>query len=163
MDDYIEHMTKGKQPAYWTVLLVIAGALSVLSLLFAFYNVFGVLLFIAVSFGTYVVWLFSKVEYEYTYVGGGFTMDQILNKTRRRQLVDTNASELIVFALQNSDAVRSELKNAKIIDCAGDCPADRKFGYVYNRAGQKTCMYIEVTDALLREARRCTPQKVKLN
>ena len=141
MDDYIEHMTKGKQPAYWTVLLVIAGALSVLSLLFAFYNVFGILLFIAVSFGTYVVWLFSKVEYEYTYVGGGFTMDQILN----------------------SDAVRSEVKNAKIIDCAGDCPVDRKFGYVYNRAGQKTCMYIEVTDALLREARRCTPQKVKLN
>ena len=98
MDDYIEHMTKGKQPAYWTVLLVIAGALSVLSLLFAFYNVFGILLFIAVSLGTYVVWLFSKVEYEYTYVGGGFTMDQILNKTRRRQLVDTNASELIVLA-----------------------------------------------------------------
>ena len=52
MDDYIEHMTKGKQPGYWTVLLVIAGALSVLSLLFAFYNVFGILLFIAVSFGT---------------------------------------------------------------------------------------------------------------
>ena len=110
-----------------------------------------------------MVWLFSKVEYEYTYVGGGFTMDQILNKTRRRQLVDTNASELIVLAPQNSDAVRSELQNAKIIDCAGECPADRKFGYVYNRAGQKTCIYIEVTDALLREARRCTPQKVKLN
>ena len=40
MDDYIEHMTKGKQPAYWTVLLVIAGtyllfiALSVLVLRF---------------------------------------------------------------------------------------------------------------------------------
>ena len=27
MDDYIEHMTKGKQPAYWTVLLVIWLAL----------------------------------------------------------------------------------------------------------------------------------------
>ena len=163
MDDYIEHMTKGKQPAYWTVLLVIAGALSVLSLLFAFYNVFGILLFIAVSFGTYVVWLFWKVEYEYSYIGGAFTMEKILNKSHRRPVADTSASELIVLAPQNSDAVRSEVKNAKIIDCAGDCPADRKFGYVYNRAGQKTCLYIEVTDALLREARRCTPQKVKLN
>ena len=161
MDDYIEHMTKRKNPGYWTLLLALAGVLSVLSLLFAFYNVFGILVFIAVSFGTYVVWLFSKVEYEYTYVGGDFSMDEILNKTRRRQLVDTKAAELIVLAPQNADAVKDELSGAKILDCAGDCAPERKYAYIYNRAGQKTCMYIEATEALLREARRCTPQKVK--
>ena len=161
MDDYIEHMTKRKNPGYWTLLLALAGVLSVLSLLFAFYNVFGILVFIAVSFGTYVVWLFSQVEYEYTYVGGDFSMHEILTKKRRRQLVDTKAAELIVLAPQNADAVKNELSGAKILDCAGDCAPERKYAYIYNRAGQKTCMYLEATEALLREARRCTPQKVK--
>lgn len=161
MDDYIEHMTKRKNPAYWNLLLVLSIVLAAASLLFAFYNVFGILVFIAVTGLVYVTWLFSKVEYEYIYVGGSFAMDEILHKSRRRKLADTNASELIVLAPMESDAVRAELTGAKLVDCAGECSKDRRYGYVFLRNGQKTCLAIEMTDGLLREARRCTPQKVK--
>ncbi len=161
MDDYIEHMTKRRNPAYWSLLLVLTIVLAAASLLFALYNVFGILVFIAVTGLVYLVWLFSKVEYEYSYVGGSFTMDEILNKSRRRKLADTNASELLVLAPMESDAVRAELPGAKLVDCAGDAPKDRRYGYVFQRDGQKTCLCIEMTDALLREAWRCSPQKVK--
>ncbi|MCR4833258.1 MAG: DUF6106 family protein [Butyrivibrio sp.] len=161
MDEYVEHMVKRKDPFYWKIALVASVALTIISLFIALQNAFGLLLLLAMIAVVYVVWLFSKVEYEYTYFSGGFELDEVLNKTRRRKIVDTNAEELVLIAPKNSDSAKTEMSGAKVVDYSGDGPEDMKYVYIYTRNGNKTCMLIEGNDSFIKQVRRNTPQKYK--
>ncbi len=161
MDEYVEHMVKRKDPYYWKIAFIAAIVLTVISLFLALQYAFALLLLLAMMAVVYVIWLFSNVEYEYTYFSGSFELDEVLNKTRRRKLVDTNSEELVLFAPKNSDVAKTEIGNAKILDYSGMGPEDKKYAYIYVRNGNKVCMYIEGTEELLKQIRRNTPQKYK--
>lgn len=161
MDEYVEHMVKRKDSPLWKAAFVVAIALTLVSLFLALQYAFALLLLLAMCALVYVVWLFSNVEYEYTYFGGGMELDEVLNKSRRRKLVDTNASELILVAPKNSDSAKTEMSGAKIVDYSGMGPEELKYAYIYMRNGQKYCMYIEGSDELIKQIRRNTPQKYK--
>jgi len=161
MDEYVEHMVKRKDSPLWKAALAGAIVLTLILLFLALQYAFALLLLLAMCAVVYVVWLFSNVEYEYTYFGGSFELDEVLNKSRRRKLVDTNASELILIAPKNSDSAKTEMGNAKILDYSGMGPEDQKYAYIYVRNGQKYCMYIEGNEELIKQVRRNTPQKYK--
>ncbi|OON87046.1 hypothetical protein BXO88_05795 [Oribacterium sp. C9] len=161
MDEYVERMVKRNDPVYWKAAFVGALVLTVISLFLALQYAFALLLLLAMIAADYGIWLFSSVEYEYTYFGGSFELDEVLNKSRRRKIVETNAEELVLFAPKNSDAAKTEMGNAKILDYSGNGPEDKKYAYIYVRNGNKVCMYIEGNDELVKQVRRNTPQKYK--
>ncbi|MBP3240918.1 MAG: hypothetical protein J6M92_10305 [Oribacterium sp.] len=162
MDEYVEHMVKRNDPVYWKAAFVGAAVLTVISLFLALQYAFALLLLLAMIAADYAIWLFSSVEYEYTYFGGSFELDEVLNKSRRRKIVETNGEELVLFAPKNSDSAKTEMGNAKIVDYSGNGPEDKKYAYIYVRNGNKVCMYIEGNDELVKQVRRNTPQKVKM-
>lgn len=160
-NEYVEHIVKRRDPAYIKVLLVAAGLLTLVLLLLSLSSPILLLLFFGGAALTYYLWLKSHTEYEYLYIDGTLSVDEIMNKSRRKQLLETRGEELLLAAPKNSDAVKDQLPGAKIQDLSGDGPEDRKYAYIYARNGERYCIYIEATEALLREIRYHAPQKMK--
>lgn len=161
-NSYVEHLVKRKDPSYWTLLKILSYVLAAAGLLISMSTAFGFLLLLAAAALVYVIHLFSSVEYEYLYIEGSFSVDEVLNRSRRRKLVDTGKDELILAAPQNSDAVKEEMRNGgKLTDLSGNCDANRKYVYICQQKGQKKYLLIEMTDELLRDMRYYSPSKVK--
>lgn len=160
-NEYVEHLVKRKDPVYWRLLLAVAVIATVFSLIFALFNLFGILLFIAMTAVVYFVWLFSNVEYEYLYIDGEFSVDEVQNKTRRRKLVNVRQSDLIICGPENNDDVRYNMNGAAVMDVSGGCDQSRRYVYIFTGRGRKVAMLFEMTEALKREIRYYTPQKFR--
>ena len=84
-DNYIEWLVKRKDPVYaWPlkILMILVCAVSVLA---ALQIMFGILILAAAAVATYFVFLNLNVEYEYLFADGGFSVDSILGKAKRKK------------------------------------------------------------------------------
>lgn len=163
MDNYVEHLVKRKDPAYFALLKILCVLLDILALFLALNTLVGILLLILAAVLTYFVWQYASVEYEYLYMGGNLTVDEVFNKSRRKTLMETNREELVLIAPKSSTSARDELRgDCKIMDISGAGAENLKYAYIFSRNGQKHCFYIEMTEQLLREMRYHSPSKVKM-
>lgn len=163
MDNYVEHMVKRKDPGYFLLLKLACVILDIFALIIALSNAYGLILLILAGILSYIVWLFSSVEYDYLYMSGSFTVEQILNRSRRKKLLDTNASELLLVAPKGSASAKDMLgQGLKTMDLSGTGDESRKYAYIMTRNGEKHCYYIDMPEKLLKEMRYHTPSKVKL-
>ncbi len=163
MDNYVEHLVKRKDPGYFMALKILCIAMDVVFLLIAFLFVPGIIFLILSVVLTYFVFLNASVEYEYLYMSGMFSVDEVLNKSRRRKKLETNGEELVLIAPKNSASAKDELRGpCKIMDISGNGAENLKYAYIYMRNGEKHALIIEMTDALLKEMRFHTPSKVKM-
>ena len=102
-ENYIEWLVKRKDPVYaWPVkiLMIVVCALSVLA---ALQMLLGILILAAAAAATYFVFLNLSVEYEYLFADGGFSVDSILGKARRKKTFDCDKEDVQVIASANSD------------------------------------------------------------
>ncbi|NWO21391.1 hypothetical protein HW273_05715 [Oribacterium sp. oral taxon 102] len=163
MDNYVEHLVKRKDPGYFMILKLLCIVLDIFGILAAFRFVPGLLLLLLAGILSYFVWLYASVEYEYLYMAGNFTVDMVLNRSRRRKKLETNAEELILIAPKSSSTARDALRSpCRVMDLSGNGPENLKYAYIFSRGGEKQCCYIEMTDKLLRELRFHSPSKVKM-
>ena len=85
-ENYIEWLVKRKDPVYaWPlkILMILVCAVSVLA---ALQIMFGILILAAAAVATYFVFLNLNVEYEYLFADGGFSVDSILGKAKRKKI-----------------------------------------------------------------------------
>ena len=117
-ENYIEWLVKRKDPVYaWPVkiLMIVVCALSVLA---ALQMLLGILILAAAAAATYFVFLNLSVEYEYLFADGGFSVDRILGKARRKKAFDCEKEEVQVIAPANSYVLKDyEKQGMKVIDC----------------------------------------------
>lgn len=161
MDNYVEHLVKRNDPSYFQILKVLFLLLDVIGVMSCFISLFGIFILAAAAAGTYFVFLNASVEYEYLYIAGSLSIDRILNKQKRKKVLETNESELVLAAPIDSDEAKSEIRNAKIMDYSGKGDRSLKYYYVLNRSGEKQALILEVTDELLKEMRLHSPSRVR--
>ena len=117
-ENYIEWLVKRKDPVYaWPVkiLMIVVCALSVLA---ALQMLLGILILAAAAAATYFVFLNLSVEYEYLFADGGFSVDSILGKARRKKTFDCDKEDVQVIAPANSYVLKDyEKQGMKVIDC----------------------------------------------
>lgn len=84
-ENYVEWLVKRKDPVYAWPVKVLMIVLCALSAFAALQIMFGVLILVAAGAATYFVFLNLSVEYEYLFADGGFSVDRILGKARRKK------------------------------------------------------------------------------
>ena len=160
---YVEHIVKRKDPGFWKILRVISAALLALSFLFMMVSPAGILLLAAAGGLFFYVSRNASLEYEYLYIEGDLSVDAIMNRSARKRVVDISKDDLILVAPFRSDSALSELRSGqvKLQDLSGDGPENLKYAVLYRQNNERLCIYIEMTDALLREMRYYSPSKIR--
>ena len=76
--DYVEWLVKRKDPAYAWPVRILMGLLCVFALFLAMALIWGALVLLAVGAATFFIFQALNVDYEYLYVDGTLSIDNIL-------------------------------------------------------------------------------------
>ena len=159
-ENYIEWLVKRKDPVYaWPVkiLMIVVCALSVLA---ALQMLLGILILAAAAAATYFVFLNLSVEYEYLFADGGFSVDSILGKARRKKTFDCEKEEVQVIAPANSYVLKDyEKQGMKVIDCTSHNAGADVYALISQKGAQTTKVLFEPGDKMKAAMRRVFPRK----
>ena len=88
MDEiFVERIVKRKVDIKGMLLRVLAVVLTVLSLCtILFLGMLGVTLTILFAYLTYLVWAYTSVEYEYSFLNTELTIENIMGQRKRKQV-----------------------------------------------------------------------------
>ena len=159
-DNYIEWLVKRKDPAYaWPVkiLMILLCAVSVLA---ALQIMFGILILVAAGAATYFVFLNLSVEYEYLFADGGFSVDIILGKAKRKKKFDCDKDEVQLIAPAESYVLKDyEKQGMKVIDCTSHNAGAKVYALISQKGSQVTKVLFEPGDRMEAAMRRVFPSK----
>lgn len=162
-NSYVEEIIKRKDPAYAIPAKIGTAVLCMLGIILAMTTLAGIVVLAAAAVLAYFVWLNLKVEFEYLYIDGAFSADKILNKSRRKKMLDSGKEDLVMIAPKDSTEAKDAMgRNAKVMDLSSGKPDAKVYAYVYRSNGELRAAYIEPNEDMLKHMRYFTPSKVKL-
>lgn len=114
MDEvFVEQIIKRKTSASGIAIrviciaLVITGFLSMLLL-----GVLGLTITALLIYGTYLLWGYTSVEYEYSFLNGELSIDKIMGQRKRKTIANFDIKNAEIVAPAMSDEVISRVNNA---------------------------------------------------
>ena len=119
-------------------------------------------LLIPVIFGYYFMVSNYHVEFEYFYMDGESTISKIINKSRRKKILELNDG-IIKFISPADSSELQRFNNLKKMDCTANEPLDIPYAIVYMHNGELKVVNIQMTDELYKELKRNMPYKVQRN
>lgn len=137
--------------AMMTILLVL-GIATKSQLLFC--------LFVLSIFGYYFLVRNYCVEFEYFYMDGELTITKILNKSKRKKILELNDGQIKLIAPVESADLQN-FHNLKKFDCSENKPLDFPYVMICEHKGELNAVNIQMTDELYKELKKNMPHKVK--
>lgn len=119
-------------------------------------------LFVLSLLGYYFLIRNFCVEFEYFYMDGELTISKIVNKSRRKKILELNDGLIKLIAPVGSDKLQG-FHNLKKIDCAANEPLNIPYVMVCEHEGELRAVNIQMTDELYKELKRNMPYKVQCN
>lgn len=160
-DAYVEHLVKRKTPVYALPVKILLGILLAVALFFALTTFVGILVLLAVCALGYFVLLNLNIEYEYLYIEGNLSIDKIMNRTRRKKLLECDKDNLLMVAPIDSYVLKDyEGNGTKVVDCSSGRSDAKKYAFVYQAGQQRTKVIFEPNERLLHCIRNTTPRKI---
>lgn len=160
-DTYVEWLVKRKEPAYAWPARIGLGILCIISLLIAFMAVWGILLLTAVGAAAFFLVQTLSIEYEYLYIDGGFSIDKILGRSRRKKVMECSKDELIMVAPSDSFVLKDyETSGMKVLDCSSGRKEVKTHTLIYQKGSQHYKVIFEPNDKMLQAVRYTTPRKI---
>lgn len=162
-DAYVECLVKQKQAGIWKVLKVFLIVLAVLFLLATLFTLLGIVCFIlaiVAAAGSYLVNLFTDLEFEYIYVDKELSVDKVMAKSRRKRVATYSLDRVEAFGPVKSyhlDQFRN--RNVKTIDYSigEELQPDRRYA-LYYEGGIKLLM--SPSEELVKVMKNAAPRKV---
>lgn len=162
-DAYVECLVKQKQAGIWKVLRVFLIVLAVLFLLATLFTLLGIVCFIlaiVAAVGSYLVNLFTDLEFEYIYVDKELSVDKVMAKSRRKRVATYSLDRVEAFGPVKSyhlDQFRN--RNVKTIDYSigEELQPDRRYA-LYYEGGIKLLM--SPSEELVKVMKNAAPRKV---
>ncbi len=162
-DAYVEHLVKRKTPPYAIAVKVLLGILFAVALFMALTTYIGILVLLAVCALSYFVLLNLNIEFEYLYIDGQLSIDKILNRNKRKKMLECDKDSLLMLAPLDSYVLKDyEGTGVKVIDCSSGRADAKKYAFIYQSGQQRMKVIIEPNDKLLQCIRNTTPRKVVL-
>lgn len=163
-DTYAEWLVKRKEPAYAWPLKVLMIFLCVVGFLAAsMIGIIGIIILAVVAAGTYFVFQNLKIEFEYLYVTGQFSVDKIMNQQRRKKVMECAMEDIKIVAPEDSYLLKDHsTTNMKIVDASSKDPQAKKYALIYQSGSNTTKVIFEPNDKILQCLRYSAPRKVIL-
>ena len=161
-DSYAEWLVKRKTPFYSYLIFAVMALVTVFCVFLALTT--GVLSVILMFLSGGITWLVYRnmnVEYEYLYVGGQFSIDKILGKSKRKKAWEGAMEEIQVIAPSDSYVLKDYGgKDRKKLDFSSQKPGVKTYTVIHQSGPQTTEVVIEPNDKMLQCFRQTAPRKV---
>lgn len=99
------------------------------------------------------------VEFEYFYMDGELTITKILNKSKRKKILELNDGQIKLIAPVGSTDLQN-FHSLRKIDCSANEPLDFPYVMVCEHKGELKAVNIQMTDELYKELKKSIPYKV---
>lgn len=162
-DAYVECLVKQKQAGIWKVLRVFLIVLAVLLLLATLFTLLGIVCFIlaiVAAVGSYLVNLFTDLEFEYIYVDKELSVDKVMAKSRRKRVATYSLDRVEAFGpVKSYHLDQFKNRNVKTIDYSigEELQPDRRYA-LYYEGGIKLLM--SPSEELVKVMKNAAPRKV---
>ncbi len=107
-----------------------------------------------------ILFLNLSVEYEYLFADGGFSVDRILGKARRKKAFDCEKEEVQVIAPADSYVLKDyEKQGMKVINCASGQAGAKVYAPISQKGSVTTKVLFEPGEKMEGAMRRVFPRK----
>ena len=139
------------------IFLTLAGLMSMMIL-----GMLGFTIAILLGYVTYLVWAYTSVEYEYSFLNGELSVDKIIGQRKRKSIANYDIKEAEIVAPLVSDAVVRASGNAIIKDYSTRINNnDDVYAMIINNSNGKFKVVFEPNEKVLEAMYHVRPAIVK--
>ena len=138
------------------IFLTLAGLMSMMIL-----GMLGFTIAILLGYATYLVWAYTSVEYEYSFLNGEFSVDKIIGQIKRKSIANYDIKEAEIIAPLVSDAVVRASGNAIIKDYSTRTNNNDVYAMIINNSNGKLKVVFEPNEKVLEAMYHVRPAIVK--
>ncbi|MCI9023513.1 MAG: hypothetical protein HFG92_03575 [Dorea sp.] len=162
-DAYVEQLVKRKNPPYALPVKILLGVVVAVSLLMALASYIGIVILLAACGVSYFTLLQLNTEFEYLYIDGQLSIDRIMNRNKRKKVLECDKDSLLMMAPADSYVLKDyEAPGTKTVDCSSGQTDGKKYAFIYQSGQTRTKVIFEPNDRMLQCIRNTTPRKVVL-
>lgn len=138
------------------IFLTLAGLMSMMIL-----GMLGFTIAILLGYATYLVWAYTSVEYEYSFLNGELSVDKIIGQRKRKSIANYDIKEAEIVAPLVSDAVVRASGNAIIKDYSTRTNNNDVYAMIINNSNGKLKVVFEPNEKVLEAMYHVRPAIVK--
>lgn len=138
------------------IFLTLAGLMSMMIL-----GMLGFTIAILLGYATYLVWAYTSVEYEYSFLNGELSVDKIIGQRKRKSIANYDIKEAEIVAPFVSDAVVRASGNAIIKDYSTRTSNNDVYAMIINNSNGKFKVVFEPNEKVLEAMYHVRPAIVK--
>lgn len=138
------------------IFLTLAGLMSMMIL-----GMLGFTIAILLGMQTYLVWAYTSVEYEYSFLNGEFFCCKIIGQRKRKSIANYDIKEAEIVAPLVSDAVVRASGNAIIKDYSTRTNNNDVYAMIINNSNGKLKVVFEPNEKVLEAMYHVRPAIVK--
>ena len=153
MENYIEHLVKGKRGTKEYMERGVAIALPFLCFIILYLLSLPLIFFVFSLVLTYYLWNRTSIEYEYLYMAGELSVDIVYHKSSRKKLLSVTKEELLEIRQWSPETLeRYKREGISVLDLAG-FGENQHYFYLVQREGKKTAYILDCPEKLIKEMR----------
>lgn len=162
-ESYAEFLVKRKTPVYAPALTGVLGVLTAVMVLAAFSgNMIAMIGMFVMGFLTYLSFRNTKVEFEYLFVTGIFSVDKVLGQAKRKKTFECTIDDIQIVAPTGSDALNDhKVQNQKVLDCTSKTEHAKTYTMIVQAGAENTRLIFEPNDKMIQCLYQAAPRKVK--
>lgn len=153
MENYIEHLVKGKRGTKEYMERGVAIALPFLFMFILSLLSLPIIFFVFLLPISYYIRIRSDKEYEYLYMAGELSVDIVYHKSSRKKLLSVTKEELLEIRQWSPETLeRYKRAGISVMDLAG-FGENKHYFYLVGHEGKKTAYILDCPEKLLKEMR----------
>ena len=153
MENYIEHLVKGKRGTKEYMERGVAIALPFLFMFILSLFSLPLIFFVFLLPISYYIRIRSDKEYEYLYMAGELSVDIVFHKSSRKKLLSVTKEELLEIRQWSPETLeRYKREGISVLDLAG-FGENQHYFYLVEQEGKKTAYILDCPEKLLKEVR----------
>ena len=153
MENYIEHLVKGKRGTKEYMERGVAIALPFLFMFILSLLSLPIIFFVFLLPISYYIRIRSDKEYEYLYMAGELSVDIVYHKSSRKKLLSVTKEELLEIRQWSPETLeRYKRAGIPVLDLAG-FGENQHYFYLVGHEGKKTAYILDCPEKLLKEMR----------
>ena len=153
MENYIEHLVKGKRGTKEYMERGVAIALPFLFMFILSLLSLPLIFFVFLLPISYYIRIRSDKEYEYLYMAGELSVDIVFHKSSRKKLLSVTKEELLEIRKWSPETLdRYKREGISVLDLAG-FGENQHYFYLVEQEGKKTAYILDCPEKLIKEMR----------
>ena len=153
MENYIEHLVKGKRGTKEYMERGVAIALPFLFMFILSLFSLPLIFFVFLLPISYYIRIRSDKEYEYLYMAGELSVDIVFHKSSRKKLLSVTKEELLEIRKWSPETLdRYKREGISVLDLAG-FGENQHYFYLVEQEGKKTAYILDCPEKLIKEMR----------